>query len=165
MVIFNLGLGVATLADSTGFLWVEGLLGVSEWDAGDYAILGGFAIAVVVLLVKLARIGRGHGVGRVPGMKRAMSAADAVRQLSAVLDMMSDGAAVIDPEGRVVWANAAMARILEMPAQGLEGTNITHLIAQATAVRDLGFLGASGAGMRAIHVKPPVSKTELRIVA
>ncbi|MCX5690090.1 MAG: PAS domain-containing protein [Planctomycetota bacterium] len=160
-----LGLGVATLDSIPGQFRIDELLGVSDWQARDYLLLGTIAVAACFVLIKITRLSRA-GMSRVSLLahRTAAHTAISVRQLGAVLDMLTDSVAVVDGANKIIWANEAMARRLELPRHGIEGTDVSQLIPTAVTIRELGE-AVHGRGLRAVVFKPLATKTELKIVA
>ena len=160
-----LGLGVATLDSIPGQFRIDELLGVSEWQAHDYLLVGTIAVAASIVLIKLSRLSR-TGMSRVSLLahRTAANTAISVRQMGAVLDMLTDSIAVVDASNKIIWANEAMARRLELPRHGIEGTDVSQLIPTAVTIRELGQ-AVHGRGLRAVVFKPLATKTELKIVA
>jgi PAS domain-containing protein len=117
------------------------------------------------VLIKLSRLSR-TGMSRVSLLahRTAANTAISVRQMGAVLDMLTDSIAVVDAGNKIIWANEAMARRLELPRHGIEGTDVSQLIPTAVTIRELGQ-AVHGRGLRAVVFKPLATKTELKIVA
>lgn len=150
--------GIASLGAAAAVAAADDVTGAADWRAGEYLPLIAMALLGCFVLIKLMRVSR-HASGPRRGAGAVASNPTAtVRQLGAVLDMVSDAAAVVDARGRIVWANAAMARRLELPPAGLVGTDLTRLLHEGATIRDLGGLGAGCDGLRAVVFTRPMMR-------
>jgi hypothetical protein len=92
------------------------------WDASEIAIAAGTLIAVVAVLFVMMRHVRGSPMrAALQARSRESAAAAAVHQMSTALDLIHDAVAVVDGQHRIIWANRAMARALDLPAEAVSG--------------------------------------------
>jgi PAS domain S-box-containing protein len=62
----------------------------------------------------------------------------------AFVEQMSEGAAAVQPDGTILFANQALANLVRMPLGSLVGHNLTALVADADSARLADLLAARG---------------------
>jgi PAS domain S-box-containing protein len=73
----------------------------------------------------------------------------------AFVEQMSEGAAAVQPDGTILFANEALANLVRMPLSSLMGHNLTALVADADSARLAELLAARGEiGEAAIALTP-----------
>jgi signal transduction histidine kinase len=85
-----------------------------------------------------------------PGGERTLAIEGATHPYYVLLDAMSDGAALLDPDGTILFGNRRLGEIARAPLEGLRGSRFQQLVAPAERPGFEGFLreGAERAGAR-----------------
>jgi PAS domain-containing protein len=122
------------------------------WDAGELAIAAGTLIAIVLVLWVMMRHVRGGSLrAALQARSRESASAAAVHQMSSALDLIHDAVAVVDHQRRIIWANRAMARALDVPAEAVSGVNLSDVTERfGIAAREVDVEGG-----RLIVLTPP----------
>ncbi len=162
----TLDLIVAASTDPASRGLFGGMLAKGVWSVGELVMMGGFALAACVVFIALARYSRDVAAGRSARSRpdALLTADSTVRQLSVLLDMIESPAAIADRRGNITWANAAMARQLDVSPGAVRGVNISHLMLPGADMRDLSPLGPGSDGLVAVIIKP-ANTSSLRITA
>ena len=79
-----------------------------------------------------------------------------------LVEQMREGALTVSGEGTIIYANAAFARMVEIPAERLRGADLMGMIADATGRQAAGLFGGPGSAGRDIRLR--TSGGELRNV-
>ncbi len=160
-----LDLLVAASSDPASQGLLGGLFPGGVWSPGELVMMGGFGVAACVVLIAMARYSRDVASRSARSRPDALLSADStVRQLSVLLDMIEAPAAIADRRGNITWANAPMARQLDVSPAAVRGVNISHLMLPGSEMRDLSQLGPGCDGLVAVVIKPAGSSS-LRMTA
>ncbi|MFZ4431099.1 MAG: PAS domain-containing protein [Phycisphaerales bacterium] len=161
-----LDLLVAASTDPAAHGFLGGFLPQGVWSIGELVMMGGFCLAACVVLIALARYSRDAAAGRSARSRpdALLTADSTVRQLSVLLDMIEAPAAIADRRGNITWANAPMARQLDVAPAAVHGVNISHLMLPGAEMRDLSQLGPGCDGLVAVVIKP-ANSSSLRMTA
>jgi PAS domain S-box-containing protein len=79
-----------------------------------------------------------------------------------LVEQMREGALTVSGEGTIIYANAAFARMVEIPAERLRGADLMEMIADATGGQASGLFDGPGCAGRDIRLR--TSRGELRNV-
>jgi len=85
-----------------------------------------------------------------PGGERTLAIEGATHPYFVLLDAMSDGAALLEPDGTIVFSNGRLGEIAQAPLEGLRGSRLQQFVAPDERPGFEGFLreGAERAGAR-----------------
>jgi signal transduction histidine kinase len=83
-----------------------------------------------------------------PGGERTLAIEGATHPYYVLLDAMSDGAALLDPDGTILFGNRRLGEIARAPLEALSGSRLQQLLAPAERAGFEGFLreGAERSG-------------------